>query len=55
MSGPHFAGTLFKPVTENKSTAFRAVSEQLRHYESFMYVIDMVGKGALQACDQALQ
>jgi hypothetical protein len=33
----------------------RALIEQLRHYESFTYVIDMVGKGALQACDQALQ
>jgi hypothetical protein len=33
----------------------RELIEQLRHYESFTYVIDMVGKGALQACDRVLQ
>jgi hypothetical protein len=32
-----------------------AVIEELQHCESFTYVVDMVGKGALQACDQALQ
>ena len=33
----------------------RALVEQLRRYESFTYVIDMIGKGTLQACDRALQ
>jgi hypothetical protein len=33
----------------------RALIEQLRRYESFTYVIDVVGKGALQSCDRALQ
>jgi hypothetical protein len=33
----------------------RALIEQLYRYESFTYVIDMMGKGALQACDQALR
>jgi hypothetical protein len=33
----------------------RALIEQLRRYESFTYVIDLVGKGALQSCDRALQ
>jgi hypothetical protein len=33
----------------------RALVEELRRYESFTYVIDMIGKGTLQACDRALQ
>ena len=33
----------------------RALIEQLHRYESFTYVIDVVGKGALQACDRALR
>ncbi len=33
----------------------RALMEQLHRYESFTYVIDLVGKGALQACDRALR
>ncbi|MGB9331058.1 MAG: hypothetical protein WCB10_09845 [Steroidobacteraceae bacterium] len=33
----------------------RALIEQLRRYESFTYVIDVVGKGALQSCDRALR
>jgi hypothetical protein len=33
----------------------RALIEQLHRYESFTYIIDTVGKGALQAVDRALQ
>jgi hypothetical protein len=33
----------------------QAVVEALRRYASFTVVIDMVGKGTLQACDRALQ
>jgi hypothetical protein len=33
----------------------RALVEQLRRYESFTYVIEMIGKGTLQTCDRALQ
>ena len=33
----------------------RALIEQLHRYESFTYVIDMMGRAAIQACDRALQ
>ena len=33
----------------------RALVEELRRYESFTYVIEMIGKGTLQTCDRALQ
>jgi hypothetical protein len=33
----------------------RALLEQLRRYENFTYIIDMLGKAALQSCDRALQ
>jgi len=33
----------------------RALLQQFRRYESFTYVIDLVGRGALQACERALK
>ena len=33
----------------------RALLEQFRRYESSTYVIDLVGRGALQACERALK
>lgn len=33
----------------------RALIEQLRRYDSYTQVIDLVGKGTLAACDRALQ
>ncbi len=33
----------------------QALIEQLHRYDSFTYVIDLAGKGALEACDRALQ
>ena len=33
----------------------RALFEQLHRYESFTYVIDMMGRAAIQACERALQ
>jgi hypothetical protein len=33
----------------------RALAEELRHYESFTHVIEMISKGTLRACDRALQ
>jgi hypothetical protein len=32
----------------------RSLIEKLRHYENITYVIDMVGKGAAAAWDEAL-
>jgi hypothetical protein len=33
----------------------RALIQQLHRYQSYTYVIDTIGKGTLEACDQALQ
>jgi hypothetical protein len=33
----------------------RSLVEQLRRYENFTYVIEMIGKGTLEVCDRALQ